>query len=94
MITDAPMPSERAQERTAENGSRTPRICRSFRARSIFYAFPGAPLRSTPGYRPGAPSALKSNCLNTIKPVSELAEPIPKSPYPPIACYLTLLFED
>jgi hypothetical protein len=28
-----------------------------------FYAFPGVPLRYTPGYHPGAPSALKSKCL-------------------------------
>jgi hypothetical protein len=34
-------------------------ICRSYRAPSIFYLFPGAPLRCTPGYLPGAPSALK-----------------------------------
>ena len=53
-----------------DSGKRNPArlICRSFRAGSIFYAFPGAALRSalrsTPGYLPGAPSALKSKCLS------------------------------
>src|ERR1700751_2576656 len=54
--------SEGAPESTLEMEPRSTHLP-PFRAGSIFYAFPGDPLRSirqSPDYQPGAPSALKS----------------------------------
>jgi hypothetical protein len=54
----------RAQERTAEKMDPARQASAAPGKLDQLLTVPGVPLRSTPGYNPGAPSALKSKCLS------------------------------